>query len=209
MKPIQHFKTITQHRRLVREGCFAVGLYRQGIMHDLSKYSPAEFWVGARFYQGTRSPNNAEREKRGYSSAWLHHKGRNKHHYEYWIDYSSRLSEPGLCGMLPAPMPVKYIVEMLMDRIAACKVYLKDDYSISAPLEYYSKGMEPAPLHPKTKALLEMLLLMLSVRGEERTFAYVKKELLPKKHKFDKAKNLEHTLEYCKKITTRLESEKK
>lgn len=209
MKPIQHFKTITLHRRLVRQGCFAVGLYRQGLMHDLSKYSPSEFIVGARFYQGTRSPNNAEREKRGYSAAWLHHKGRNKHHYEYWIDYSSRLAEPKLCGMLPAPMPVKYIVEMLMDRIAACKVYNGDAYTTSSPIEYYSRGMEPAPLHEKTKAILEMLLLMLSVWGEEKTFDFVRKELLPKSRKFDKTKNLTKCLEFCEKVTKRLEADKK
>ena len=87
----------------------------------MSKYSPTEFWVGAKYYQGTRSPNNAEREDIGYSSAWLHHKGRNKHHYEYWIDYSMQ-ALPG--GMAPVPMPDKYIAEMIMDRIAASKVYM-------------------------------------------------------------------------------------
>ena len=64
MKAWQHFKTITRHRWLVRQGCFAVGLYWQGLTHDLSKYSPTEFRVGARFYQGTRSPNAAERDER-------------------------------------------------------------------------------------------------------------------------------------------------
>ena len=90
MRPISHFITITHHKILVMQGCFKVGLYWQGLMHDLSKYEPSEFWVGAKYYQGTRSPNNAEREEKGYSGAWLHHKGRNKHHYEYWIDYSMR-----------------------------------------------------------------------------------------------------------------------
>lgn len=85
MKALQHFKTITYHKYLVMKGCFAVGLYRQGICHDLSKYSWTEFRVGAKYYQGNRSPNNAEREDIGYSSAWLHHKGRNRHHYEYWV----------------------------------------------------------------------------------------------------------------------------
>ena len=79
----KHFRTITYHKYLVMKGCFAVGLYRQGLTHDLSKYSPAEFLVGAKYFQGNRSPNNAEREEKGYSSAWLHHKGRNRHHYEY------------------------------------------------------------------------------------------------------------------------------
>ena len=102
------------------KGCFAVGLYKQGLTHDLSKYSPTEFLVGARYFQGDRSPNNAEREEKGYSSAWLHHKGRNRHHYEYWVDYSIK-EVPG--GIAPIEMPVKYVAEMLMDRIAASKVY--------------------------------------------------------------------------------------
>ena len=92
------------------KGCFAVGLYRQGICHDLSKYSWTEFRVGAKYYQGNRSPNNAEREDIGYSSAWLHHKGRNRHHYEYWVDYSTQSIEG---GMAPVPMPRKYVAEML------------------------------------------------------------------------------------------------
>lgn len=78
----KHFKTITFHKYLVAKGCFRVGLYRQGLLHDLSKYSPTEFKVGVKYYQGTRSPNNAEREDIGFSTAWLHHKGRNRHHYE-------------------------------------------------------------------------------------------------------------------------------
>ena len=82
--------------------CFRVGLYKQGLLHDLSKYSPTEFLVGCKYYQGTRSPNNAERENIGYSGAWLHHKGRNKHHYEYWLDYSTD-REDGIIGMKIEP----------------------------------------------------------------------------------------------------------
>ena len=115
----QHFKTITHHKFMVMKGCFSVGLYRQGLLHDLSKYMPSEFLVGAKYYQGTQSPNNAEREEKGYSAAWLHHKGRNKHHYEYWIDYSLK---PVKC-MAGMKMPLKYVNEMVMDRIAASKVY--------------------------------------------------------------------------------------
>ena len=73
MRPLMHFCTITKHKFLVMKECFRVGLYRQGLLHDLSKYSWTEFRVGCRYYQGNRSPNNAEREDRGYSSAWLHH----------------------------------------------------------------------------------------------------------------------------------------
>ena len=115
----RHYCTITKHRRLVRRHCFKIGLYWQGLTHDLSKYSPEEFWTGVRYYQGDRSPNAAEREDVGYSRAWLHHKGRNKHHYEYWIDISNH-KEDGLVGN---KMPVRYVAEMICDRIAACEVY--------------------------------------------------------------------------------------
>lgn len=177
MKAWKHFKTITYHKYLVLKGCFTVGLYKQGLLHDLSKYSPSEFLVGVKYYQGDRSPNNAEREAIGYSSAWLHHKGRNRHHYEYWIDYSTKEIKG---GMAPAPMPEKYIVEMLMDRIAACKVYNGANYTDAAPLTYYSKGRENAPIHPKTRELLERLLTMLAQKGEAETFKYIRREVLHK-----------------------------
>ena len=109
-----HLKTVVTHKYLVARGCFAVGLYRQGILHDLSKFSPTEFMVGARYWQGNRSPNNAERETIGYSSSWLHHKGRNRHHYEYWVDYNLRGEIDGQV-LIPVKMPGRYVVEMLMD----------------------------------------------------------------------------------------------
>jgi hypothetical protein len=107
MKAWQHFCTITRHRWLVRRGCFKIGLYWQGLTHDLSKYAPVEFWNGARYYQGTRSPNDMEREATGMSQAWLHHKGRNRHHFEYWVDYV--LLPEGKITYAGNPMPMKYV----------------------------------------------------------------------------------------------------
>lgn len=175
MKAWKHFKTITHHKWLVMKGCFKIGLYKQGLLHDLSKYSPTEFWVGAKYFQGTRSPNNAEREEKGYSSAWLHHKGRNKHHYEYWIDYSSKASPN---GTLPVAMPKKYIAEMIMDRIAASKVYKGSEYTDEAPLAYYNIRKEPFPMHEYTRKNLVFLLEMLAKDGEKKTFLYIKNVFL-------------------------------
>ena len=174
MKIKEHFQTITYHRKLVREGCFKVGLYWQGLTHDLSKFSPTEFLVGIKYFQGDRSPNNAEKEAKGYSSSWLHHKGRNKHHFEYWLDYTMPgTSDQLLIGM---KMPVRYVVEMFMDRIAACKVYQKDAYTDASPLEYHERSKRvKAVMHPETIALIEKLMKMLAEEGEEKTFAYTKK----------------------------------
>ena len=172
----KHFCTITRHKYLVMKHCFKVGLYWQGLVHDMSKYSWAEFSVGCKYYQGTRSPNNAEREIKGYSSAWLHHKGRNKHHYEYWIDYS--LKKPGLAGM---KMPKKYVVEMFMDRVAASKNYLKDQYRDDSALQYYLSGLEHQVMHDDTRKLLEEMLYMLAEKGEKETFSYIKNQILAAK----------------------------
>lgn len=177
----QHFKTITFHKYLVAKGCFRVGLFRQGILHDMSKYSPAEFRVGARYYQGTRSPNNAEREEKGFSEAWMHHKGRNRHHFEYWMDYSRDPVKRGC--MAPVPMPDRYIAEMIMDRIAASKVYKGRDYTDGAPLEYYLQGKSHELIHPDTAAVLERMLRILAEKGERETFSCIRRELVKKDRK--------------------------
>ena len=168
-----HFLTITHHKLVVMEGCFKVGLFKQGLLHDLSKYSWEEFKTGVKYYQGTRSPNAAEKEEKGYSSAWLHHKGRNKHHYEYWIDISVRKEE----GLVGNKMPLRYVAEMICDRIAACEVYKGKAYTSAAPLEYYEFTKKYITIHPETRALLERLLIMLKDRGEKETFRYLR-ELL-------------------------------
>ncbi len=173
MKAWQHFKTITHHKRLVMEGCFRVGLYWQGLTHDLSKYSPTEFRVGAKYYMGDRSPNSAERQELGYSTAWMHHKGRNKHHYEYWTDLNLQTGR-----YESVPMPRKYLVEMVMDRRAACMTYQKERYTDASPLEYFVRSKEKRIMHPELEKQLGFLLEMLKDKGEKETFRYIKEEVL-------------------------------
>ena len=169
MSAWKHFKTITTHKLLVMDGCFKVGLYKQGLLHDLSKYSPTEFLVGARYYQGDKSPNAAERAEKGYSEAWMHHKGRNKHHYEYWTDMSMETRR-----YESVPMPRNYLVEMVMDRRAACMVYQGEKYTDGSALEYYLRSRERCLMHPRTQKELEYILTMLRDEGEEKTFAYLR-----------------------------------
>lgn len=168
-----HLKTITMHKLRVMKYCFCVGLYKQGLLHDLSKYSPEELIPGVYFYQGTRSPNAAEREARGYSQAWLHHKGRNKHHYEYWIDFTKDVSK----GLVGQKMPLNYVIEMMMDRIAASKTYKGSLYTDAAPWEYYLHTSPYMVIDPETRRLLEKLLFMLKEDGERKTFAYIRRLL--------------------------------
>ena len=170
MKVWQHFRTITAHKILVLKGCFRVGLYRQGLLHDMSKYGPTEFLAGCKYYKGYMSPNNAERFERGYSSAWLHHKGRNKHHLEYWIDYD--YDQGG--GMAGMKMPVNYVAEMFCDRVAASKIYRGAAYEDSHPLEYFLAAKPRRRIHPATSDLLEGWLRLLAEEGEATAFAHVR-----------------------------------
>ena len=150
MHPWLHFKTITKHKLTVMGYCFRIGLYKQGLLHDLSKYSPAEFLVGCRYYQGDRSPNNAEREATGVSTAWLHHKGRNKHHSEYWIDENAPDKTPII--------PYKYAAEMVCDKLAAGMVYQGKKFTKEYELEYWLKEKEKIKINPKTEKFITEVL---------------------------------------------------
>ena len=178
LKLIRHIRTVNEHRRMVRRGCFRVGLYLQGIVHDLSKYSPSELFVGAKYYQGYRSPNNAEREAKGYSEAWIHHKGRNKHHYEYWTDYKPGHGEGESHVIIPTRMPKRYLVEMYMDRVAASAIYNKGHYTDDMPLKYYQKGDYTDLMEEHTRCELEKLLKMLASNGPEVTESYIRNVIL-------------------------------
>ena len=176
--PIKHFKTITKHRHAVIRHCFKCGIGFQGLFHDLSKYSLTEFIPGAKYYVGTKSPNEKEREVYGYSLAWMHHKGRNKHHFEYWVDINMQSKR-----YEPVPMPMRYVTEMFCDRVAACKIYLGKDYTDSSALEYYIRGNARAKMHVETADLLEEWLRMLAEKGEKETFEHIKKVIKEDKRK--------------------------
>ena len=167
---VKHFKTITRHRHEVMKNCFRAGIPLQGLLHDLSKYSYEEFSLGVKYYQGTRSPHEGERDSYGYSLAWMHHKGRNKHHFEYWTDY-----DPVTRVMSPVKMPLRYVKEMFCDRVAASKIYMKDNYNDGSALAYFMRGKNTRMIHPETSELIEKLLTMLKDKGERKTFAYVRR----------------------------------
>ena len=172
----KHLTTITQHKLLVGKFCFQMGLYRQGLMHDLSKYMPTEFVNGVYYYLGFKSPIVSERLHKGRSDAWLHHKGRNKHHFEYWVDFTRDSDLPG--GLTPLKMPRRYVAEMIADRVAASRTYHGKDYKPSDSLEFYNIGKDRIPLHPQTRKELEYFLKMVAVKGEDYTFRYIKEKYL-------------------------------
>lgn len=131
-KYLQHFLTICKHKYYVGQELIKVGLYWQAITHDLSKFSPTEFVSSAKYFCGTKSPIENEKDDLGYSLAWLHHKGVNKHHWQYWTDFKGH-------SVQMSDIPTDYLIEMAADIVGASKAYLKGKYNPKEPLEYFLK----------------------------------------------------------------------
>lgn len=163
---IKHFITITKHRHLVMKLCFKCGLYKRGLLHDLSKYSFTEFFSSGKYYQGYRSPIDAEKEVKGYSLAWQHHKGYNPHHWEYWID------NIGTKHNDPIKIPYEYVIEMICDWVAAGIIYNKKkvdyDKPYKEPLEYYMKHKYERIFDKETQNFIEFLLTKINNHGINR-----------------------------------------
>lgn len=157
---LRHFKKICTHKYWVFYYCCKMGIPIQGLLHDLSKFSPVEFWEGVRYYQGTISPIDACKKENGWSPAWMHHKGRNKHHYEYWID---KLDDGGV----PLEMPLKYKKEMLCDYLGAGRAYYGKDFTYKKEYEWWqNKLSKPLAMHNGNKDFISMYMELLKIHGD-------------------------------------------
>ncbi len=159
---VGHFKTITKHKWIVFKLSIKAGIPIRGLLHDLSKYSFTEFFESVKYYQnGKRSPIPVAREIKGYSEAWLHHKGRNKHHFEYWYDTDAK--EPPI-------IPFKYCLEMVCDKLAAGIVYMGNDWTKESELEYWiEKERDRDCINENIKKFLTEVFTQVSKDGIDKT----------------------------------------
>lgn len=162
-----HLRKIQAHRKWVRHYCFGLGLYKQGLLHDLSKYSPTEFFESVKYYQGTSSPIDASKAENGYSMAWFHHRGRNLHHHVMWIDNFDET------GGTPLLMPYKYFAEMICDYLAAGRAYMGDKFSFKAELDWWEKKRTACAMPKKQIKMISSIFIMLAeheeTNGTEKT----------------------------------------
>ena len=157
-----HFKKICKHKYYVGKYCWKIGLYWQGIMHDMSKFSPIEFFESAKYYQGNRSPIDACKEQNGMSLGWQHHKGRNPHHYEYWMDNFDRGGEALI-------IPEKYALEMVCDYIGAGKAYMGKKFTYKGEYQWWlQKKSNPIAMHPAIILFIDKVLYNLSICPQEK-----------------------------------------
>ena len=158
---LKHFNLVTRHRWVVFKLCCKAGIPWRGLVHDLSKFSPTEFWESVKYYNGSMSPILFAKRKQGYSKAWLHHKGRNKHHPEYWVDWA--LPQKAII------MPYKYAVEMVCDKMAAGIVYNGKDWKQDTQIKYYMKERETSIVHPQIDKFLLEIFTQVSEQGIDKT----------------------------------------
>ena len=158
---LKHLKLVRAHRKHVKRACFKMGIPLQGLLHDLSKYSLAELKI-AKYYTGSLSPHNRARSILGYSPSWCHHRNRNKHHSEYWVDSFEKQNA--------VKMPYKYVIEMFCDFIAAGKAYAKSEWSVTMPWDYWVTKCQGRILDSETKYLFEKLLWNIHEAVDEQSF---------------------------------------
>ena len=152
MKFFNHLYKIIKHKYWVMYYCCKAGIPIQGLIHDLSKFHPVEFFESVKYYQGTFSPIDACKKDKGYSNAWMHHKGKNKHHYEYWQDNFDNGGEP-LC------MPYKYTVEMLCDYLGAGRAYMGKNFTYEGELKWWlKKYTKPLAMHVVQQKFITRML---------------------------------------------------
>ena len=153
---LKHFAKICKHKWWVFYYCCKASIPWRGIKHDMSKFSPTEFWESVRYYQGNRSPIDACKEENGVSKAWLHHKGRNRHHYEYWQDNFDKGGEP-------LQMPYKDAVEMLCDYLGAGRAYMGKNFTYKAEWQWWvRKNQQNLAMHPSSKEFISCVLINLA-----------------------------------------------
>ena len=158
-KYFKHLKVVLKHKWIVFRECCACGFFWRGLIHDNSKLLPTEFFSSAKYFQGDKSPIDAEKAKKGYSEAWLHHKGHNKHHWEWWTDF-------GPDGEIIAnKIPSRYVIEMICDWIGAGMVYGGENWTQGEPLRYYYKVRPGRHFHPETETLIIYLLEIIRDKG--------------------------------------------
>lgn len=199
-KLIGHTRIVLRHKFEVAKICFKFGLYWQGIVHDMSKFSPTEFIPSVKYYSGVRSPIEAEKEEKGYSMAWLHHKNKNKHHFWYWVDYNSKQVQT------PVRIPLKYVYEMIADTVAAGKVYSRNagkGWKQSDPYNYYRAHNRDAEngvefMEFCTKALLDTMYVDIKKYGLDTVAKMVRNGYYKQFYNNNKTRNGDEIISWIK-----------
>lgn len=160
VRAIRHFLLVCRHKFWVFVYCAYSGHVWRGLAHDWSKYSPSEFFESVRYFNGRRSPVGLCRELNGYSYAWLRHKGRNRHHFEFWTDLVDGNTDSSCHNgqWFSIPMPFEYALESVCDTIAASRAYNGPNFSYDVLYRWWVRRSQFAlNMHPETRRFVDAM----------------------------------------------------
>ena len=161
-----HLHTILKHRHLVIKNASHCGIFFHALKHDLSKFSPKEFFPSVKYFVGVHSPVYEQRLANNYySSICQHHTKRNPHHWEYWTDFFKG-------AIVVKTMPYKYAMEYVCDMLSASKVYDPKNFKRETTLNYF---LERSPYYYMSNATREFVKWSLT-RYRDLAFKGLKKK---------------------------------
>lgn len=160
MKYLRYLSYVLRHKWFVLIECCRLGIIWRGIVHDLSKFRPSEFFPYAEHFFGQGIGISTGRDKTGYYNsaevgktvfqiAWLHHQHRNPHHWQYWVQVPDARGFPTYFEM-----PDTYRKEMLADWRGAGRAQGKGDDVV----EWYTKNKDRMRIPPATTEWIEIQL---------------------------------------------------
>jgi len=154
-KHLKYLSYVIRHRWYVFVECLKMGLVWRGLVHDLSKFLPSEWFPYVNYFNGEwrckgdvppdyKAPQEI---KAAFDLAWLKHQHRNPHHWQYW-----RLREDD-GGTKVLPMPPVFVKEMLADWRGAGKAQGQTSLG-----PWYAKHYWKIEVAKETRDLLHSLM---------------------------------------------------
>lgn len=174
---IKHFILVSKHKWLVFKFSLRLGIPLRGLLHDLSKFSLEEFGESIKYYDGKISAIVVCKKENGYSKAWLHHKGRNKHHDWYWVDLDTEEVAPVI--------PYKYMLEMICDKLSASITYNGKNWTQRSEYDYWMVERTKIIMNPKVDNFLTEVFTQVKDYGIDKTLTKQNIKGLYKKYCID------------------------
>ena len=159
MKFFKHLSVVLKHKWFVFYYASRLGIGWLGFVHDLTKFSPTEFLLSVKYFDGHRSPTIIERKyKDNFSEICVRHTGRNKHHWQYWVDYTNH-------EMVVAKIPYKRCLEYVSDVLSASKVYNPKEFNFMVAYKYFEEHSKTYLMHPLSKEFILHIIKLVHEKG--------------------------------------------
>lgn len=138
---IKYLKYAILHKWIVFKECAKRGQLWRGLVHDLSKFLPCEYFPYVDHFYGVNNQS-------AFDHAWNRHQKSNKHHWQYWV-LTPDDGEPKALEI-----PRHYVIELVSDWYSAGMVITGGNNLA----KWYSANKGKMILHPNTRNYIEHLI---------------------------------------------------